>query len=371
MRLLFALGFLAMLGLGACGDSGSPYGGTPEPTGVKVGKPYSISGETYYPKYEPSYVEEGVASWYGPNFHARMTASGEQYDQNEFTAAHKTLPMPSMVRVMRLDNGRSVDVRINDRGPFVKGRIIDLSKAAAKEIGLDVSGTTRVRVQYLPQESDAYISSMGLRAPWWGESQIATAAVPAPEVTIGELAPATIASAPAIASSDLPPPANTPQPLIAEDNVVPPAEPMVAASAPMNAPIQMTPTVATPAPAVVMPIATASIDTSPAAIAKPAQMQVQMISPAAAPLPTDAVTPKAIGKASYRVQTGSFSSYGNAESHADTVAGIASPEIRETLINGRTFYRVSLGPVHDLGTAQLILNKAKETGHPDARLIVE
>lgn len=368
MRALLALGLLAMLGLTACGDSGSPYGGTAEPTGVKIGKPYSISGETYYPKYEPSYAEEGIASWYGPDFHARMTASGEQYDQNEYTAAHKTLPMPSMVRVTRLDNGKSVEVRINDRGPFVKGRIIDLSKAAAKEIGLDISGTTRVRVEYMPQESDSYISSMGLKAPWWGESQITTAAVPAPEVTVGDLAPTTAA----IASSDLAPPSNAPQPLIAEDNVVPPAEPVIASSAPLAAPKIVPPVVVTPSVAapVATPAVTASLDTSPQAIAKPAQMQVQMIAPAASP-PVSVPATNSFGKASYRVQTGSFSNYQNAENHADSMAGVASPEIRETQINGKTFYRVSLGPVYDLGTAQVILNKAKELGHPDARLIVE
>lgn len=121
--------------------------------GYKVGKPYSISGESYYPEIDPSYDEEGVASWYGPGFHGRSTANGEQYDQFAMTAAHKTLPLPSVVKVTNLANGKSAIVRVNDRGPFVGGRIIDLSRTAAEEIGMMGSGTAKVRVQMLKDET--------------------------------------------------------------------------------------------------------------------------------------------------------------------------------------------------------------------------
>jgi rare lipoprotein A len=94
-------------------------------------------------------VEDGVASWYGPGFHGRRTASGEVYDQHELTAAHRTLPIGTRVVVTNLVNGRSVEVRINDRGPFVEGRTIDLSYAAARSIGMIGTGTARVRVEVL------------------------------------------------------------------------------------------------------------------------------------------------------------------------------------------------------------------------------
>jgi rare lipoprotein A len=94
-------------------------------------------------------METGLASWYGPKFHGRRTASGEVFNQEKFTAAHRTLPWGSRVRVTNLDNGKSVDVRINDRGPFGKGRIIDLSRAAAKALDIVIRGITTVRIEWL------------------------------------------------------------------------------------------------------------------------------------------------------------------------------------------------------------------------------
>jgi rare lipoprotein A len=114
---------------------------------VKIGKPYQVAGITYYPADEREYREEGVASWYGPGFHAGSTANGERYDQDDLTAAHRTLPMPSWVEVENLDNGRKLTVRINDRGPFARGRIIDLSRKAAQLLGVDRAGTARVRLR--------------------------------------------------------------------------------------------------------------------------------------------------------------------------------------------------------------------------------
>ena len=90
----------------------------------KVGKPYKIMGKWYYPKEDYSYSEIGTASWYGKDFHAKYTANGEIYDMNTLTAAHRTLPLPSIVRVTNLENGRSLVLRVNDRGPFAKNRII-------------------------------------------------------------------------------------------------------------------------------------------------------------------------------------------------------------------------------------------------------
>jgi len=120
----------------------------------KTGKSYRIAGRTYYPLSTASgYDQTGIASWYGRDFHGKLTANGERYDMHALSAAHKTLPLPSLMRVTNLENGRSVVVRVNDRGPFVKKRLIDLSYAAAKVLGYTGQGTARVRVQSLDTTS--------------------------------------------------------------------------------------------------------------------------------------------------------------------------------------------------------------------------
>ena len=114
----------------------------------KVGKPYKVLGQKYTPRHDPDYDERGVASWYGDKFHGKPTANGEVYDKSAMTAAHKTLPLNSYVIVTNLENGRVLKLRLNDRGPFVGGRIIDLSEAAAAALGVKAKGLGQVRVQY-------------------------------------------------------------------------------------------------------------------------------------------------------------------------------------------------------------------------------
>ena len=112
----------------------------------RVGNTYTIMGKSYTPKHQPDYDETGVASWYGDKFHGKPTATGETYDMNDLTAAHKTLPLNSMLFITNSENGKSLMVRLNDRGPFVGDRIIDLSKASAEALG--IKGLGKVRVQY-------------------------------------------------------------------------------------------------------------------------------------------------------------------------------------------------------------------------------
>ena len=128
----------------------------PASGGKGSAKPYTVRGKTYYPlKSSAGFVEEGLASWYGPGFHGKTTASGEKYNQYAMTAAHKILPLGTKVRVTRLDTGRSVLARVNDRGPFSGDRVIDLSKAAASRLDMLGSGTARVRVQTLGDMPEA------------------------------------------------------------------------------------------------------------------------------------------------------------------------------------------------------------------------
>lgn len=126
----------------------------------KIGKPYKINGVTYYPmESADGYSEVGVASWYGPGFHGKLTANGETYNQKAMTAAHKTLPLPTLVKVENLENGKSVVVRVNDRGPYSKGRIIDLTEVAARRLDMLDKGTARVRVSVLSEDPDCYVTS--------------------------------------------------------------------------------------------------------------------------------------------------------------------------------------------------------------------
>jgi rare lipoprotein A len=126
--------------------------GDPIPKGggsYKIGNAYVVNGRTYQPEHNPNYRAEGIASWYGRDFHGRRTANGEVYDMNGISAAHPTLPMPSYARVTNLENGRSMIVRVNDRGPYTRGRVIDLSIGAARALGTYGGGLARVRVEYV------------------------------------------------------------------------------------------------------------------------------------------------------------------------------------------------------------------------------
>jgi rare lipoprotein A len=173
MRLSHLFLAASLLMLTACGNSHRPvYSGHQESTEgvpgfvngkkvsphVKLGQSYTVDGETYVPRHQPGYVEEGMASWYGPGFHGGKTANGEVFDKDELTAAHRTLPLPSIVRVTMLSTGKQAYVRVNDRGPFAHSRIIDLSRAAAEKIGLLRAGVAKVRVEYMAEESKRFAS---------------------------------------------------------------------------------------------------------------------------------------------------------------------------------------------------------------------
>lgn len=162
---VFGVLTIAAMSLGGCNTTSSgsnQYGvtasprviqeGQPVPEGggyFKVGSAYKVAGRWYKPSEDPGYDEVGLASWYGSDFHGRRTANGEIFDMTALTAAHPTLPLPTYARVTNLDNGSSVVVRINDRGPFAHDRLIDLSRRTADVLGFKQNGTAKVRVQYV------------------------------------------------------------------------------------------------------------------------------------------------------------------------------------------------------------------------------
>lgn len=156
LRTILALSFLLVLS----GCSGVPFFGSKnigkpgKSVGqYKVGSPYTINGVRYKPQEYDRFVETGIASWYGPGFHGKSTANGERFDTHELTAAHRVLPMPSLVRVTNLENGRSLVLRVNDRGPYAHNRIIDVSQKGAELLGFKNKGTAKVRVELMARES--------------------------------------------------------------------------------------------------------------------------------------------------------------------------------------------------------------------------
>ncbi|WP_313009817.1 septal ring lytic transglycosylase RlpA family protein [Brevundimonas vesicularis] len=150
------------------GEDRPPVVKDPAPIVSGTMRPYQVRGRWYTPKEQPDYEEVGMASWYGDAFNGRPTSTGERFDMHALTAAHKTLPLPGLVEVTNLENGRRLVVRINDRGPFVDSRIIDLSREAASELGMLSQGVGRVRVRYLG------------RAPQQGGGTLLRASAPTP-----------------------------------------------------------------------------------------------------------------------------------------------------------------------------------------------
>lgn len=130
----------------------------------KIGKDYKIKNKKYSPSIDINYNEVGMASWYGSNggFHGKKTANGDLYDKNVLTAASPTLPLPSLIKVTNLANGKSLIIRVNDRGPFSKNRILDVSERAAKILGFKEKGIAKVRVKYLHKETQQFLRDIAL-----------------------------------------------------------------------------------------------------------------------------------------------------------------------------------------------------------------
>jgi rare lipoprotein A len=327
--------------LSACGSSGKGGGsGVAQRGTYKVGAPYKIDGVTYTPQEEFNHVETGVASWYGPGFHGKSTANGERYDQSERTAAHRTLQMPAIVRVTNLDNGMSTVVRINDRGPFARSRIIDLSRTAAQELDVVRNGTARVRIDQLPAESMA-VRDVAIAGGGPAEQNAAVAQVASGQRT----APApTMAAAPPAAQA--PPP--QPQPVFV------PAQPN---------PQPVWPTTPQP-PSVETPVASGSGGRG---------VTVASLASGAAPAPVQAAAPttSALAGGSFYVQTGAFSTMENAERQRGAVRSYGISEVSQASAGGRDIWRVRVGPYTTADAASIVADRLKRSGYGDARVVAE
>ena len=288
----------------------SPSAGTTGKGLYKVGKPYQVDGIWYYPKQDLSYDETGIASWYGEQFHGRYTANGEVFDLNGLTAAHHTLPMPSIVQVTNLENGRTLTLRVNDRGPFAGARIIDVSRQAAQLLGFERNGTAKVRVRVLEAETmqaQAVARHNGVEE------------VPGGPVEVAQAAPRTAVDA---------------QPL---------------------APLPGTHVAPAPQTASIVPVKASAPD----------------IVPVDPPLTGKVTIGAAHPNAQIYIQAGAFAQMDNASRVRQRIAGIGSANITAVRINGNNLFRVRLGPVASVDDADKLLQRVLATGLPDARIVVD
>jgi len=336
------------LALAGCASSGPKVSGnhhSRHPAGQPIYRvePYQVKGVWYTPRADYSYDETGTASWYGPGFDQQLTADNEIYDMNQLSAAHKTLPLPSVVQVTNMQNGRSVRLRVNDRGPFVDGRIIDLSRRAAQLLGFETIGTAPVRVKILREES-IQVAEAAMRGET-GRVMLAQAVASEPSAPRSEPRPLAQVAA-----------AGPPSLRAAEVIGAPPssASPPPAAPAPQPAPA--------PRPAV----ASASPGYWPTLIA-PAHAET-MHRPIAPP-PAVAATPAVRSSGRIFVQAGTFAVPENAQRVRARIAALGSVEIVRTASNGTNLYRVRLGPVASEAAAARLLGKVVDCGYPGARVV--
>jgi rare lipoprotein A len=297
----------------------------------KIGAPYTIDGITYVPTEEFQHVETGVASWYGPGFHGKYTANGEVYDQSERTAAHRTLQMPSVLRVTNLENGQSTIVRVNDRGPFARSRILDVSRAAAEQLGMVGNGTARVRIEQLEMESQA-MKQIALNGGGADEQRSAL-----DQYVAGRRGPPAVV---ATAKATPPPPPPPPTPAV----TVYPSNPRSPAVAPMEA-------------------------SGGAGAAAPPAGMLGNSRPTVASIASSAISPQAMS--GFYVQTGAFSTMGNAEKQRTLVTSYGSTEISPASSGGREVYRVRLGPYSTQEAAGMVADRLRRSGYGDARVVAD
>ncbi|MEX2311670.1 MAG: septal ring lytic transglycosylase RlpA family protein [Rhodospirillales bacterium] len=291
--------------------------------GYKVGKPYQINEVWYHPEENYEYDETGIASWYGADFHGKLTANGEVYDMNALTAAHRTLPMPSFVRVTNLENGRSLVLKINDRGPFARGRIIDVSRRGAQLLGFQNQGTSRVRVQILADQSRAVAARLQNR------DDLARVGSP---ITVDKLPKASVSA------ESLPAPAGAVE---SSSNVT-------ALPAPQQRPVEQATPVGT-IPNTTAPSETVALTANPEA----------------------AVKQEPIKPTSIFIQAGAFGLFDNANKVRAQLSPLGSVFLDQVLVDGKDLYRVRIGPMSDVQQADTVLSQVVGTGYPEARIIVD
>jgi rare lipoprotein A len=346
----------AGFGLGGCGSSPEPQL-TGHRTRFQVGRPnyqiapYQVNGVWYYPKANYNYDESGTASWYGPGFDGKATADGEIYDMNQMTAAHKTLPLPSVVEVSNLQNGRAVRLRVNDRGPFVGDRLIDVSRRAAQMLGFAGAGVAPVRVRVLKEES-IQVAQAAMRGEFGPSGLAGTAVAAAMPMPAAAPPPVRMAAA-------------TPPPSLRATEVIAAPLPEPAPAAPP--PLAVAPPV--PAPAAAQPVSAPTVTVAP----RHHPMPSLIASAHAETLPPGfGAKPAATGNRNAGrifVQAGAFAVPENAQRVRARIASLGNAEIISGTGHGSSLYRVRVGPVASEAEARRLLNRVVDHGYPDARVV--
>jgi rare lipoprotein A len=385
-RAIALIAFPGLL-LAACA---SPPGGSDsylpssEAGNYRVGVPYQIKGVWYYPAVDYNYDRTGVASWYGEEFEGRLTANGEIFELNALTAAHTTLPMPSIVQVTNLENGRSLQLRINDRGPFVDGRLIDVSRRAAQLLGFESRGTTPVRVTILKEESIAaaeeamhngtpVIVAAAPAASAWARSgaTYAAASEPSPIARISTAPPATRTIEQLVETAQVATARNEPRDATITQTATASAEPPTPERQSVMAVLRPTPARAAPATryrfSLISRADAAELSSFRAFLHKP---EIAALAPPAAktpPLPLRRAASK--GPARIFVQAGAFSRRDNAEKVQLHLARWGSAQVTSASINGAAMYRVRIGPLESEAQARRLLAQVVSNGYPGARIV--
>ena len=300
----------------------------------KVGNPYNIAGRNYYPRETYSHIETGIASWYGPNFHGKKTANGEYFDKNELTAAHRTLQMPSIIRVTNLNNGRTAILRVNDRGPFAHDRVLDVSERAASMLGFKNIGTAKVKIEVLSNES----------------MQVASAAKQGLDTRGYEVA------------------LNQNKSRLTTQAPIPPTlrrEPItqVALSNPSTSQ-QPVPVIPLNKPETVQSEQLASV-MAPTPVSKPTSMP-KMHNPLIGTAHAETMGAKKV-----YVQAGSFSQEQNALNYSSQISGFGQSKVYLTRVNDQPYFRVRLGPYDNREQAQRILTSLNESGNKNAVIVID
>ncbi len=289
----------------------------------KIGTPYTIKNRQYYPAETFNHTEVGMASWYGPGFHRKQTANGEIFNKNDLTAAHRTLQLPSIIRVTNLKNGRSIILRVNDRGPFAHNRILDVSERAAASLGFKKDGITKIRMEVLPEESRYVAQAAKEKRDTTGY-----------EVALNQNKYPRVRSADNINNPYNAVPSQKPEPIT---QVVMSNNASVAAPVPNPRPVQRQ----------VL-----------------GQQESVIISPNAPPIP------QSLNGRVY-VQAGAFSNQQNALRYSDQVSNIAPSRIYKTQVNNKPFYRVRLGPFENRAIANATIEQLNDSGNRNAVIVIE
>ena len=392
-----AIALIAFPGFCLAGCASPPFGPSyPEGHGIgtyRVGEPYEINGVWYYPAVDYDYDRTGVASWYGEEFEGRLTANGEIFDLNDLTAAHTTLPMPSIVQVTNLENGRSLQLRINDRGPFVGGRLIDVSRRAAQLLGFENQGTTLVRVTILKDESIAAEEAMRNsgrdfssqqhrvppRQPRFRVRQRHTprltrsrrfqrpAVSPQPAQVAVRRQPAAVVAqreAPSQVVARVEPLRYQATPAASSQQAIASIEPLLSRPTPsrMAPPVRYRFALIAPAEAAELPPIAASARKSDRA---PMSASVSRT----APSPRRAAAASLGHTPEIFVQAGAFSRRDSAERVKSHIAGLGSVQVTSATVNGVAMYRVRIGPFASDEQARRLLARVVDSGYRGARIV--